>query len=123
MADAVRAVAREDLKSAVPACLFTWTGLDLDDSGIPIEIVDYPDRTVTITGTFGATGSLTMQGTNDALPSSNWFALTDPQGNAITKTAAGMEMISEAPRYIRPLVTAGDGTTSLEVKMLCRRTV
>jgi hypothetical protein len=123
MADAIRAVAREDIKSAVPACMFTWTGLDLDDSGIPIECVDYPDRTVTITGTFGVGGSLTMQGTNDDLPSSNWLPLTDPQGGAITKTSAAIELISEAPRFIRPLVTAGDGTTSLTVKILCRRTV
>ncbi len=119
MADAVRAVSRTDIKSAVPACLFTWTGLDLDDSGSPIEVVDFPDRTVTVTGTFGAAGSVTLQGSNDG---TNWFALTDGQGNAITKTAAGMELIVEAPRYIRPLVTAGDGTTNLSVQILCRRT-
>jgi hypothetical protein len=120
MADAVRAVTREDLQAGVPACLLTWTGLDTDDSGTPVELVDYADRTVTITGTFGAGGSITIQGSND---NTNWFAVTDPQGNAITKTAAGMETLMEAPRYIRPLVTAGDGTTSLTVKILCRRTV
>jgi hypothetical protein len=120
MADAIRAVSRVDLKSAVPACLMTWTGLDLDDSGVPIEIVDYPDRTVTFTGTFGAAGSVTMQGSNDGV---NYFPMTDLQANAVTKTAAGMEMLVEAPRYIRPIVTAGDGTTSLTVQVLCRRTV
>jgi hypothetical protein len=119
MADAIRAASREDLQTSLPACVITWTGLDSDDSGSPVELVDFPDRTVTITGTFGAGGSITLQGSND---NSNWFALTDPQGNAITKTAAGMELMSEAPRYIRPLVTAGDGTTSLTVKILCRRT-
>jgi len=119
MADAIRAVSRTDIRSAVPACVFTWTGLDSDDSGIPIEAVDYVDRTVAITGTFGAGGSITLQGSND---NTTWFALTDPQGNAVTKTAAGMELISEAPVYIRPLVTAGDVTTSLTVKLFCRRT-
>ena len=119
MADAIRAVSRTDIRSAIPACVFTWTGLDSDDSGAAIEIVDYTDRTVAITGTFGSGGSITMQGSNDG---TNWFALTDPQGNAVTKTAAAMELIMEAPLYIRPLVTAGDGTTSLTVKLLCRRT-
>ena len=119
MADAIRAVARTDIRSAVPAAVFTWTTLDSDDSGIPIEVVDYTDRTVTVTGTFGAAGSVTLQGSNDG---TNWFALTDPQGNAITKTAAGMELVVEAPVYIRPLVTAGDGTTSLTVKLFCKRT-
>jgi hypothetical protein len=119
MADFIRPVTRVDIKAAVPAALYTWTLLDLDDSGIPIECVDYVDRTVIITGTFGVAGSLTMQGSND---NTNWFPLTDMQANAITKTAAGMEMIVEAPVYIRPLVTAGDGTTSLTVKLFCRRT-
>lgn len=119
MADAIRAVSRDDIRSILPACLFTWTGLDLDDSGIPIECVGYADRTVQVTGTFGTGGSVTIQGSNDK---TNWFALTDPQGNAITKTAAGLELIMEAPLYLRPIVTAGDGTTSLTVSILCRRT-
>ena len=118
MADAIRAVTRTDLKSVIPACLMVWTTLDSDDSGAPIELVDYPDMTVAITGTFGAAGSITMQGSNDG---TNWFALTDPQGNAITKTAAGMEIVVEAPRYVRPLVAGGDGTTSLTATLLCRR--
>lgn len=119
MADAIRAVTRTDIQSAVPAAVFAWTGLDLDDSGIAIQCVDYVDRTVAITGTFGAGGSVTLQGSND---NTNWFALTDPQGNAITKTAAALELVMEAPLYIRPLVTAGDGTTNLTVTLLCRRT-
>lgn len=118
MADAIRAVTRTDIKAAVPAALFTWTGLDSDDSGIPITIVDYTDQTVVVRGTFGAGGSLTMQGSMDG---TNWYTLTDPQGNALTKTSAGIEMVVEAPLYIRPLVTAGDGTTSLTVELLCRR--
>jgi len=119
MADFIRPVTRVDINAAVPAALYTWSALDLDDSGIPIECVDYVDRTVTITGTFGAAGSVTLQGSNDG---TNWFPLTDMQANAITKTAASMEMVIEAPVYIRPLVTAGDGTTNLVVKLFCRRT-
>jgi hypothetical protein len=118
MADAVRAVSRVDMQSAIPAALFTWTGLDSDDSGIPISIIDYTDQTMTVFGTFGAGGSVTIQGSNNG---SNWFTLTDPQGNALTKTAAAIELVVECPRYIRPLVTAGDGTTSLTVELLCRR--
>lgn len=120
MADAIRAAVRTELSAGVPACLITWSGLDSDDSGAPVELIDYADRTATITGTFGVGGSITIQGSNDG---ANWFAITDPQGNAVTKTAAAMEVLVEAPRYFRPLVTAGDGTTSLTVQVLCRRTV
>jgi len=120
MADAIRAASRAEVPSAISACVITWAGLDSDDSGEPVELVDYPDRTLTITGTFGAGGSISLQGSNDG---TNWFSITDPQGNAITKTAAAMELVVETPRYMRPIVTAGDGTTSLTVQLFCRRSV
>jgi hypothetical protein len=60
----------------------------------------------------GVGGTISIQGSLDG---TNWVILTDPQGNAITKTAAAIESISEATPYIRPIVTAGDGTTSLSV--------
>lgn len=95
--------------------LLTQTGLD---DGAPFEGVDFADRTVQFDGTFGVGGSITLEGSNDG---TNWFTLTDPQGNAITKTAAGLEVIEEGPRYIRPRVTAGDGTTSLNCRLWARR--
>lgn len=116
MADAVRSLTRTDLKTTVPAAIIGWTGLDSDDSGSPAQMADFPDKTVTITGTFGTGGAISIQGSNN---NTNWFSLTDPQGNPIEKTAAAMELITENPLYIRPLVTAGDGTTSLTVQVLC----
>lgn len=118
MADAVRAVTRTDLKTNVPACILGWSGLDSDDSGAPAQLADYPDKTVTITGTFGAGGTIKIQGSNNG---TDWFTVTDAQGNAIEKTAASMELITENPLYIRPLVTGGDGTTALAVQILCLR--
>lgn len=97
--------------------LITWT-LANGDTGEPLEGVDFADRTVQISGTFGAAGSCTIEGSNDGAA---WFALTDPQGNAITKTAAGLEVIEEGPRYLRPNVTAGDGTTNLTITLWARR--
>ncbi len=115
---AERVSTRTDLKTGVPACIIGWTGLLNGDTGAVVEMVDYADKTVTITGTFGAGGTLTLQGSNNG---TDWFSLTDPQANAIAKTSASMEIIIEGPRYIRPNVTAGDGTTSLTVQMCCRR--
>jgi hypothetical protein len=73
---------------------------------------------VVIDGEFGVGGSCTLEGSNDG---SHYYALTDPQGNAITKTAAAMEAIEEAPLHYAPYVTAGDGTTAINVTMLFRR--
>jgi len=117
---AERASTRIDLQSAVPSCIIGWSGLLNGDTGAAVELIDYADKTVTITGTFGSGGSITLQGSNNG---TNWFPLNDPSSTAITKTSAGMEAVLEGPRYIRPIVTAGDGTTNLAVQMCCRRSV
>ena len=98
--------------------LATWSGLANGDTGAPIQEPAFADRTVQISGTFGSGGSITLQGSNDG---TNFVALTDGQGNAVTKLAAAMEVIEECPRYVRPSVTAGDGTTALVVTMWARR--
>jgi len=100
----------------------TWTGLLNGDTGAPVEIGDWADRTVQIYGTFGAGGSINLEGSLDKTSESPTYAiLSDPQGNAVTKSAAAMEVFEEGPLLIRPNVTAGDGTTALTVKLLARR--
>lgn len=64
----------------------------------------------TVSGTFGSGGSVVMQGSNDGV---NWFALS-----AAALTSAGSFSAlgaAEHPKFIRPSVTAGDGTTALTV--------
>ena len=97
------------------AWVCTWTPLANGDDGTPFENPGSSDRSVQITGTFGVGGTISLQGSNDG---TNWAILTDPQGNALTFTAAKIEAVSELTRYIRPLVSAGDGTTSLTVSLL-----
>lgn len=94
--------------------LVTWTGLLNGDDGAAAEWVDYSDRCFQVTGTFGAGGSCTIQGSNDG---TNWASLSDPQGNALTFTSQKIEQALELPRFVRPIVTAGDGTTSLTVTL------
>lgn len=88
----------------------TWTGLLNTDDGAPHDIRGYPDRSVQFFGTFGVGGTIVLEGSNDG---TNWETLTDPQGNAISKTAKALEQILEHTRFVRPRVSAGDGTTSL----------
>ena len=97
---------------------FVWTPMLNGDIGAPIEFGEYADRTVQFNGTFGAGGSVSVEGSNDG---TNWYILTQPGGTAATKTAAGMLAIVELPHYIRPHVTAGDGTTSLTANLFVRR--
>lgn len=90
-----------------------WEGLLNGDVGSSEQYGHFADRSVQVTGTFGAGGSVSLKGSNDG--GTTWVVLTDPQGNALTFTAAGLEAISEMTFMVRPEVTAGDGTTSLKV--------
>jgi hypothetical protein len=84
------------------------------NDGEPFQNPGSADRSVQVTGTFGAGGTVVLEGSNDG---TNYRTLTDPQGNALSFTSAGLEAIQEITRYVRPRVTAGDGTTSLTVTL------
>lgn len=97
-----------------------WSGLlqSSSDVGAAVELPG-ADRTVQLSGTLGTGGAVTMQGSQDG---TNWGTLTDPAGNAIVLNAIGaLAQISEATRYTRPSVTAGNGTTDLVVTLTSRR--
>lgn len=100
--------------------LATWASLANGEAGSPISLPRYPDKTFQISGTFGAGGSVNIEGSNDG---SNWNILADINGNALTRTASGVDTISDNPFYIRANCTAGDGTTNLKVTILCVQAV
>lgn len=92
-----------------------WTGLTsaTSDVGSAVKFGSWKDRTVQVTGTFGAGGSVSLKGSNDG--GTTWATLTDANNAALTFTSTGLKAITELPYEIRPEVTAGDGTTSLTV--------
>lgn len=99
--------------------IVSWTPLtNANTDGQRFENPASSDRSIQVVGTFGAAGHLVCQGSNDG---TNWATLTDPQGNSIDFTAAGIEQVMEITRYIRPLVTGGDGNTSITVTMVTKR--
>lgn len=91
----------------------SWLGVPKDDTGQPLPFTLYSDRSVQVTGTFGG-ASVTIEGSNDG---ENWFTLADPQGNSLNFVTAKLEAILELVLWIRPKVTGGDGTTSINVNM------
>ena len=99
--------------------VITWADLTQADSdlGAAVSTVAFPDRAVQVAGTFGVGGAVVIEGSIDG---SNYAPLTDPQGNALSFTAAKIEAISELVRFIRPRVTGGDPSTSLTVSLIVR---
>jgi hypothetical protein len=99
--------------------LVEWAALTkaTDDVGRAVNLAQFADRSVQVTGTFGTGGSVRIEGSLDG---TNYYALTDPQGNALDITTAKIEAVSEMTLWIRPRVTAGDGITSLTVRLVAR---
>lgn len=92
-----------------------WLTIPNGNTGTPLLINRMTDRSVQVSGTFGAGGTVVLEGSNDG---TNYYTLNDLQGNALSFTSARLEGISEPATYIRPSVTAGDGTTSINVYLV-----
>lgn len=92
----------------------TWTGLLNADQGAAQSNHNFNDKTVQISGTLGVGGTVSIEGSNDG---STWHILNDSrgEGNALTFTTLDTRTILENPLFIRPNVTAGDGSTALTV--------
>ena len=99
------------------AMLIAWENLQVGDSGAGVTFSMCADRSVQVSGTFGVGGSLSIQGSNDGV---NWYTLTGLTGHDLTFTTGGISMISEITQYIKPVITAGDGTTDLTVTILAK---
>jgi hypothetical protein len=93
-----------------------------NNDGQRFEMPGSADRSVQVFGTFGAGGTITFQGSNELVPAA-WVTLAaagDPAED-MTFSAADMKQLLESTRWVRPLLSGGDGTTSLTVLMLARR--
>jgi hypothetical protein len=77
------------------------------DTGKPVAMADYPDRTVQAIGT-GTT--VTIEGSNDL---STWKALNDTTGTAISLSSGDFAVILENPQYIRPVAASAGATVIL----------
>lgn len=94
------------VKSWGDAWIASWETMGNADTGTAIEMIEASDKSVQIVGTFGS-ATVVLQGSNDG---TNWATLSDPQGNAISKTSAAIEQVLEHTRYIRPVTSGGTGT-------------
>jgi hypothetical protein len=99
--------------------LYTWTPLTTTNAdGSGAGYAGAGDRSVQVSGTFGVGGTCIVEGTLDG---TNWFAVNDLSGVAMTFATAGIKGIREDVILVRPRVTAGDGTTSLTAVLCVRR--
>ena len=113
-----------------------WNTLANGDTGAPMPWGEWADRTMHfwVTNAAGGVsvggvgGSVSFEGSNDYDPNTGnagtWTVLNDQLGNALTFAFSGgaaLRQNTEAPLWVRPHVTAGDGTTACNVVAALRR--
>ena len=113
--------AAETLQPANSQTYVAWTPMANGDSGQEHPSWPGADRSIQVLGTFGTGGTVLIEGSNDKTSPTNWATLRDPAGNNLSITSAGIKQVLEFTRWIRPRVSAGDGTTSITVQMLVAR--
>lgn len=94
------------------ALIKEWT-ITGTDTGAPVELFGYGDKTVQFSGTFGA--AVSLQGSIDGV---NYVTLTDLDGAAISKTAAALVAVREACRFFR--VGNAGTVTSVKVSLFAK---
>lgn len=95
---------------------YLWSGLLNGDTGTPAGTMEHvADYTLQVTGTFGVGGSVALQGSNDG--GVTFFALEDVTGTTIAATTNKIWRLSHITKQVRPIVTAGDGTTTVTVNL------
>lgn len=88
-----------------------WAGpLVLNDAGAQWQLPPFRTAFFQAFGTWGVGGSVQLEGSNDG----NHWAKLSPAALTADGVFAPLGN-NEVPKYIRPHVTAGDGTTSLTV--------
>lgn len=103
----------------------SWIGMQNGDVGAKTKIADFAQaKMAQILGTIGAGFSLTLRGSckpnPDETVATDWFTLKDPANAAATFAALGGVQLNGNPLFISPQITAGDGTTLIDVYLLAK---
>jgi len=96
--------------------VYKWEGLLNTDTGSGVRLPHYADKSLQAVGTFGAGGTVTIQGSNDLGVTFGALHRFDATDLTLADSEPGAPV--ENTVEIRPNVTAGDGTTSLVVWLL-----
>lgn len=98
-----------------------WVLTSADHTGTELVLPYHSDICVSVEDTFGD-ATFSLEGKNHpTVATGAWFILADPQGNAITKTAAFIEQVLEAPFMIRPRLTTPGTTGNVTVRVKATR--
>lgn len=104
-----------------------WSGLSVDDTGSPLQFAGHADKTVHVFGTWDG-ASVIFEGSNDPRVETDpnnaaWATMNDPQAIAFQRSSDFIDMVVENPRYMRPRVSGGGGSTNITIILCCKSPV
>lgn len=102
--------------------LYVWELTTADTDGDEVSLPGAADKTVQFDGTWGGATAV-FEGSNEATSPATFLSLTDPQGNAISKTDDGIEAVTENPVWVRPRLSTAGTDASVTVRLLVRSTM
>ena len=104
----------------INVAVWSWSGLLNGDTGGPVQVLAAGVLLAQlVSGTLGVGGACGWQGSLDG--GATWATLTGDGSTAISLTGLLTEkMIAERAVLVRPIITAGDGTTSLAASLLAQ---
>jgi hypothetical protein len=98
--------------------VYKWTGLLQGDDGAPLQVDEFHHITIHGFGSFSGSANLNILGSNEG----NNFAVTKKHDvGSMILTADSIEKLLTEPRYIKPSITSGNGSTNLAC-WVCLRT-
>lgn len=94
----------------------SWLNLATGDTGDPIMLPEWADKTVQISDTIG-TSTAALEGSNDK---ASWDVLRAPDSTDLSFTAGlpVVKAVLENPLWVRPNVSGGAGAT-VDVILIC----
>ena len=100
--------------------LHTWILTTADATGDAISFPGASDRTVQFVAATAGSATVILEGSMDDV---TYFTLTDGQGNAISFTTSGGEMVAENVLFYRPRLSVGGSGADWTARMLSRSTM
>lgn len=96
-----------------------WALTSVDTDGVWVEHPGAADRSVQFSGNWGGATAV-LEGSIDKVTA---FVLTDPQGNAISKSDSALEAVMENVRYYRARLSVAGAGADVKVLMISRSTM
>lgn len=102
--------------------IYTWSNMTFSgsDVGAPVGLMTSAERSVNVEGTPSVGGTVVIEGSLDG---TNYRTIKSPAGTALSFTAQGIEQVGPLVRFIRPKVTAGDGSTSFTINLMFKQSI